>query len=309
MSQDNVQQDTPQEIANQEQYASLEEAVFGSNEGSSDVSSAFTDGNQVAPASAPQGQPEPVQETNTQPTQNNDETRYQYWQSQADKYKNELDTVKQQQTQIQAPVAQPEPVQPAKQEDSFPAAPDKPNMPRTFNREEAYSDPSSESARYLDEVESWRDDISEYNALRSQYQSAVLEDKIHQMEEAKVVEAKRFEARQQKAEQQNQVRAHVVGHYGMSDNEASDFLNTMSDPKSINIDNLVQLYRMRNSAAAQPATPATPSPEFQQTRNAQQVPSPMGVMPSGQSGADTKTLEDKIMDTMVGDFNSKNPWK
>ncbi len=309
MSQDNVQQDTPQEVANQEQYASLEEAVFGGNEGSSDVSSAFTDGSQVAPASAPQGQPEPAQETNTQPTQNNDETRYQYWQSQADKYKNELDAVKQQQAQMQAPVAQPEPVQPAQPEESFPAAPDKPRMPRTFNREEAYSDPSSESARYLDEVESWRDDISEYNALRNQYQSAVLEDKINQMEQAKIVEAKRFEAQQQKAEQQSQVKAHVVGHYGMSENEANDFLNTMSDPKSINIDNLVQLYRMRNSAAAQPATPATPSPEFQQTKNAQQVPSPMGVMPSGQSGADTRTLEDKIMDTMVGDFNSKNPWK
>jgi hypothetical protein len=44
-------------------------------------------------------------------------------------------------------------------------------------------------------------------------------------------------------------------------------------------------------------------------QNAQQVPSPMGVMPSGQSNADGRSVEDKIMDTMVGNFNSKNPWK
>ena len=307
MSQDSIQQDTPQESSNQEQYASLEEAVFGVDEGSSTVSSAFTTGNEVQPESAPQGQPEPVQETNTQPTQNNDETRYQYWQSQADKYKNELETVKQQQAEMQK---QPEPAQPAQQEESFPAPPSKPAVPRTFNREEAYADPHSESARYLDEMDSWRDDMSEYNSLRNQYQTAVLEDKINQMEEAKVVEAKKFEAQQKQAEQQSQVKAHVVGHYGMSESEANDFLNTMSDPKSINIDNLVQLYRMRNSSNAQTtATPATPSPTFQQTQNAQQVPSPMGVMPSGQSGADTRSVEDKIMDTMVGNFNDKNPWK
>tara|TARA_R100001594_G_scaffold3754_6_gene13852 strand:- start:1335 stop:2258 length:924 start_codon:yes stop_codon:yes gene_type:complete len=307
MSQDSIQQDTPQESSNQEQYASLEEAVFGVDEGSSTVSSAFTTGNEVQPESAPQGQPEPVQETNTQPTQNNDETRYQYWQSQADKYKNELEAVKQQQAEMQK---QPEPAQPAQPEESFPAPPSKPAVPRTFNREEAYADPNSESARYLDEMDSWRDDMSEYNSLRNQYQTAVLEDKINQMEEAKVVEAKKFEAQQKQAEQQSQVKAHVVGHYGMSESEANDFLNTMSDPKSINIDNLVQLYRMRNSSNAQTtATPATPSPTFQQTQNAQQVPSPMGVMPSGQSGADTRSVEDKIMDTMVGNFNDKNPWK
>ena len=43
MTQDNIQQDTPQENSN-EQFNSLEEAVFG-NEGSNDVSSAITSGN------------------------------------------------------------------------------------------------------------------------------------------------------------------------------------------------------------------------------------------------------------------------
>ena len=83
----------------------------------------------------------------------------------------------------------------------------------------------------------------------------------------------------------------------------------MSNPNSITIDNLVQLYRLQNGGGNQQAAPAAPSQSFQQTKNAQQVPSSMGVMPSGQSNVDGRSMEDKIMDTMVGDFNSKNPWK
>ena len=56
-------------------------------------------------------------------------------------------------------------------------------------------------------------------------------------------------------------------------------------------------------------TNPTPSDSFTQTKNAQQVPSPMGVMPSGNTNTDGRTFEDKIMDTMIGNFNSKNPWK
>ena len=87
----------------------------------------------------------------------------------------------------------------------------------------------------------------------------------------------------------------------------------MSDPSSINVDNLVQLYRLSQGqpvANQNTATPApTPSADFQQVQNAQQVPSPMGVLPSGQGNADGRKMEDKIMDTMIGNFNSKNPWK
>ena len=101
-----------------------------------------------------------------------------------------------------------------------------------------------------------------------------------------------------------------MGHHGMSESEASDFMAKMSDPNSITVDNLVQLYRMQQGGAApQTNAPAQPSASFQQTKNAQQVPSPMGVMPSGQTNAETKSFEDKVMDNLIGNFNSKNPWK
>ena len=131
------------------------------------------------------------------------------------------------------------------------------------------------------------------------------------MENERVAEAQREQAMQQKNAQVNQIKDHVMGHYGMDENQANDFMQKMSNPKSINIDNLVQLYRMQQGGAQNQSVEnnGTPSATFQQVQNAQQVPSPMGVMPSGQANADGRNIEDKIMDTMIGNFNAKNPWK
>lgn len=314
MTQDNnIQQDTPQPSTNEE-FSSLEEAVFGGEGSTDNVSSAFTSGEEGNANPAPQGQPG-QENQNVPPQPNNDETRYQYWQSQSDKYKNELESLKQQVQQAQPQVAQ-QPQEQAPVDDGggyeeFPPAPGKPQRPRTYSREEAYSDPSSESARYLDELEGWRDDMNEYNSLKSQYQTAVIEDKFNAMEQERVNNIKRAQAQQQTAQQVHEVKSHVMGHYGMSDGEANDFLQRMANPNSITVDNLVQLYRMQNGGAApqQNPAPAQPSEAFTQTKNAQQIPSPMGVMPSGNSNVDGRTMEDKIMDTMIGNFNSKNPWK
>jgi hypothetical protein len=314
MSQENTQSDTPQEGTNEQQYNSLEEAVFSQGFDGSDntIESAFTDGNEEVATEAPQGQPSETQvQTTEQPVKeqpSNDDKRYQYWQSQADKYKNELDSLRSQQVQPPAaPPAQPPVQQEAAEE--FPPPPPKPQRPRHFNRDEAYADPQSDSARYLDDVEEWRDDMSEYNNLKTQYQGAIMEEKLQDMQQERVREAQRQQYQQERDVQSNKIKEHVMGAYGMSETETTDFMNRMSDPKSLTIDNLVQLYRIQQGGGVQQQQPAAPSSEFQQVQNAQQVPSPMGVMPSGQSNVDGRSAEDKIMDTMIGNFNSKNPWK
>ena len=315
MTQDNIQQDTPQESTDNPQV-SMEEAIFGdNNEGSNSISDIFNVKPEETTPEAPiEGQPsnnEVVEntETNVEPT-DNDAKRYAYWQSQADKYKNELAEMKKVQ-ETPAQVQQPVQEVPEQKVEEFPPAPERPARPRNFSREEAYTDPNSESARYLDAKEDWDEQMVEYNTLHTQYQNAVLQEKFDKMENKRVEEAKRQEAAQAAAKQQAEVLNYVTGHHGMNDNEAKDFMTKMSDPSSITIDNLVQLYRMQQGGAIpqQNAAPAQPSETFQQAKNAQQVPSPMGVMPSGQSNVDGRSAEDKIMDTMIGNFNSKNPWK
>ena len=153
--------------------------------------------------------------------------------------------------------------------------------------------------------------MNEYNSIKSQYQTALVEEKLNNMEAERQNEIKRQQAAAQVKKQEQDITNHVRGNYGMSAAEATDFVQKMSDPNSITVDNLVQLYRMQqgNAAPQQNPAPAQPSPTFTQTQHAQQVPSPMGVMPSGNTSVDGKSLEDKMMDAMVGNFNSKNPWK
>ena len=322
MTQDNIQTDTPQAGAN-EHFQSLEESVFSDSntEGSTNISDIFNTAPKENTESAPvpeqnafaSGQPELSNDAESNETLpiDNDAKRYAYWQSQADKYKNELDQIKATQPQVaEKPIVQPQEV-PTQKVDDFPAPPERPGRPRNFSREEAYTDPSSESARYLDAKEDWDEQMTEYTTLHTQYQNAVLQDRFNAMENQRVEEAKKQEAAQIASKQQLDIANYVTGHHGMSEQEAHDFMSKMSDPASITVDNLVQLYRMQqgNAVPQQNPAPAEPSQSFQQTKNAQQVPSPMGVMPSGQSNVDGRSMEDKMMDSMVGNFNSKNPWK
>jgi len=313
MTQDNIQQDTPQENAPAQ---SIEEVAFGtSNEGSTNISDIFKiqpeGGTEEAPV---EGQPsvsenvETPNDSSAQEPTDNDTKRYAYWQSQADKYKNEITELKKlQETPVQT---QEQPQEVPKQREEFPPPPERPARPRNFSREEAYTDPASESARYLDSKEDWDEQIVEYNTLHSQYQNALLQERFDSIESERVESAKRQQAAQAESQQKAEIVNYVSGHHGMNETEANDFMTKMSDPSSINIDNLVQLYRMQQgNATPQNNAPATPSGSFQQTKNAQQVPSPMGVMPSGQSNTDGRSMEDKMMDSMVGNFNDKNPWK
>ena len=244
----------------------------------------------------------------------NDDTRYEYWQSQASKKENELNQLKAQQQQMmmmqQQQMQQQQQVQAQPEQQKFPDAPEKPKKPRHYSREEAYSDPNSESARYLDEVEEWRDNMDEYKDLKHQYDIAVVEDRMIQAERARVEDVKRQQFAAQKRSQLNAVNQVVQQKYGLTADESRQFITEMSSEKSLTMDNLVQLWRMKQGQGVPSGNPAptNPSPTFQQTKRAQQIPSPMGVMPTSGNQAQGST-EDQIMDKMITDFDARNPFK
>ena len=190
MSQENIQSDKPQEGANEQQYTSLEEAVFGTQE-ESNIESAFTQGNEgeTTENAAPVATEQPVQTETPAQEVSNDEKRYQYWQSTADKLKNENEQLRNSlanQVQSQPDFSQQAPVQQQEPVEDFPAPPEKPQRPRSFSREDAYADPNSESARYLDAVEEWRDDVAEYNTVKVQYDNALVQERFEAMESERI---------------------------------------------------------------------------------------------------------------------------
>ena len=141
--------------------------TFGTNEGSGDsnlpVENAFFQGTEDTTEAASQTeQAPPVEETPSQDARN-DERRYQYWQSQAAKRENELKALKAEVEETKSQVATQAPEQAAETVEEFPPPPHAPQKPARFSREEAWSDPSSESAKYLDEKEAWDGQIADYN--------------------------------------------------------------------------------------------------------------------------------------------------
>ena len=280
---------------------SVEEAFFGSQE--------TTTPQEQAPQVEDTPVSAPIQEQAQEYNAKNDEKRFEYWQSQASKTQNEFAEMQKQNQELQAQMNAMQNMQQPTAEpvEEFPAPPERPNKPRTFSREEAYADPNSESARYLDEYESWRDDMTEYNGLKQEYTVAQMQEKLDAQEQQRQEEIQRQQAHAQQQQQMRGVNQHLQGHYGFNDADAQEFIQQMSDPNSLSLDNLVQLYRLQKGQG-QPSPNAGPSPEFQQTQRAQQIPSPMGVQTGQGQGNDARSDSDKIMDNMIADFNSKNPW-
>ena len=267
------------------------------------VKAAFFTETEEKATEAPQASTAPeTQETPTQDAKN-DERRFQYWQSQAAKRENELQALQQ---EVQGLKNKPAAPQEAETVQEFPPPPPPPKKPAGFSREEAWSDSKSASAQYLDDKDRWDSDISEYGQLKHQYDLAVMQEKLDKQTNYLATQEKQRQNKIEQGKQLNNIAEHVQGHYGLNPQETNDFIRTMSDPKSLSMDNLVQLFRM-NQAGGQPAQTSGPSEAFQQAKNAQQIPSPMGVMPS-QATDDNRNDADKIMDSLIQTHNSKNPW-
>ena len=262
--------------------------------------------------------PEPVantEEANSQatPQANNEQVRYNYWQSEADKRKNELDSVKKtnevltnQLTALMQGNAQPQQQEQTEEQEEFPPPPEKPQRPLSFNREEAYTDPSSESAQYQNAVEAWRDDMDEYNRLEREYNMALIQSERQEMEanQTKYREAQEQQAREQ--EQMTQMRNQARQQFNASDQEFDDYVKLMSDPQSMSFENTWRLFQVNKGQSMQPTAQPAPSAAFQQTRKAQSIPNSMGVLPSQNTNVEQKSAGDKLMDSIIADNDRFN---
>jgi|TARA_R100000655_G_scaffold38975_2_gene74034 hypothetical protein len=287
--------DTPEQGSN----LSVEDAFFsGQNEGSTEQPINPVSEDVVSEIATP--------EVNNDP---NDAKRFQYWQSEADKAKNENEALKQQLNTMQAQANTQQAQAPVQEEkpEEFPPPPPKPGRPSGFNRAEAMEDPSSPSARYLDEVEAWRDDMTEYGTLKNEYNNAIVKERLDKEQQRRVENTKRAQAQQQANQQIRGIYEQVQATHGLNEQEAKQFINEMSKPESLSVDNLVELWRIKNGSGANVTSqPTQPSDTFNQQARAQQVASPMGVMPSQQPTQ--QSAEESIMDSMINDYKKSNPW-
>lgn len=253
---------------------------------------------------APQfgGSPEQAPQQTQPQERSNDDVRYQYWQSQHDQLKNQYDQLQQQNQAMAQQLAKVEqsvnkPAEP--EEELFPEPPPAPARPYGFSQQEAMSDPSSESARYMVAMQEHNSVMNQYNMLKSQWLEEKQKDMFNNLQKQQQQTQSEATRRAEVSAQINQVIAGVQQNYGIDYDTAVDFVNTMSDNSSITMDNLFELYKMRKGGSSQDARqpngryappPQTqqynpfgatfnpqPSPDFQQRQRAQSVPPTMGV--------------------------------
>jgi hypothetical protein len=299
----------------------VDDVMFGTKV--DEQSEAFPTGEEEVqfPSNEMRGTPDAQQEPVTPQPEDvtipaNDEVRYEYWQSQADKAKNDLTNMRQHNQLLQNQLnvvnqqgqQQQLPIQGEEESADFPSPPERPSKPRNYSREEAYTDPQSDSAQYLDSIDNWRDTMDEYTQLHSQYQAELSRaERMDFVEEQRRQVAVR-DAQRQEYEQLNSVANHVKKSYNASDDDVKEFVAKFSSDESITIDNLWRLYQMEKGGEGGPPAPVrTGSAVFEQTKRAQQVASPMGVV-SGQNSQAQGSIEDQIMNELVDGYNKNNPF-
>lgn len=216
-----------------------------------------SEGNEVA---------EPTQDVSAK----EDPNRLQYWQSQADKAKNEASAMAKElelykkaiESMNNAPVSNG--TQPQPQADPL-KEPTPPEKPISYSEIDAYNDPESDSFKYRMAKEKFQDERYDY---------------LKRLEYARIQEQDQLFAQQQEKQMMNQAYSTVKNQYGWDDMKAADFIGWATNPNNVTLDVLAKLFDIQNAPTQEQINAVQKKQEFQQASQALQNPT----TPSAQTG-------------------------
>ena len=227
----------------------------------------------------------------------NDTDSYQYWQSQADKRSAEVDLLKSQVTELMKS-KQPTAEEPVAKETVTIEKPVKPRKPAGYDHSEALADPDSDSGKFLGKQEQYIDNLANYMTDLDAKRSSQLEKQV---------------AEQQQFQRNQKVISDLQSRYEYTPQQANDFIDKMSRPDSLSLENLVKLHKMsmQNNEVTQikQVTPEARQKQALMTQRQQKlsIPTPIGVQP-GANVQSSKNVEDQMMDSMITNHRKKNPF-
>jgi hypothetical protein len=179
-----------------------------------------------------------------------DSSRFEYWQSQADKVRSELSNAQQeldyyrslaqqQQSTVSNGNPQGQPQQQMGVQENSLQPPVKPAKPVNYNEVDAYNDPESTSFKYRLEKERYQDDYMGF-----------LEQKDEVRERQMRAQYEQAYAEQQTSLVKNSAMSHAMNGYGFDQTKAGDFVNWASNPNNVTVDHLIKLYMMKDAPDA-----------------------------------------------------------
>jgi len=191
-------------------------------------------------------QAESVESSQEQSSAKADPSRFEYWQSQADKVKGELSATQQElsyyrEQAMQGAQQSPSNGQPVEQaQEASLKSPVKPEKPVNYNEVDAYNDPESASFKFRLQKEQYQDDYISFIEEREQtreteyarkYQQAMLEQEANSL--------------------RSNAYNHAVSNYGWDQSRANDFVQWASNPANVTVDHLAKLFQMKDAPNAQ----------------------------------------------------------
>ena len=240
-------------------------------------------------------QEQPVQ---TEAPVKEDPSRMEYWQSQADKAKNDSFQLQQEleyYKNTMGPIAKvieqnpqvldnidsltngnlpQQPVQAGQQQGNSLNRPIRPEKPNSYSEVDAYNDPESDSFKYRSHNEQWRDNMITWyenvEIARAQQQQAAMQN-------------------HQRNTMMQSAHSYAMNQYGFDVNKAADFVQWAQNPNNITVDSLVKLYAMKDAPSQQQAQTQRKAQEMQTQQERLKVPRPTVV----QSGETAPTLNEE----------------
>jgi hypothetical protein len=197
-----------------------------------------------------------------------DPQRMAYWQSQADRAKNDNARMAQELDMYKTALAQ-QPQQqslsneiPQQPQDDSLKEPTPPEKPLNYNEVDAYNDPESDSFKFRLQKEKYVDERYDY---------------LKNLEYSRLQETESMMARQQEQQMVSQAYNHVRSAYNWSDQKASGFINWASDPRNVSLDVLAKLFDLTNAPSPKQVQVNQKMAEYNQQAEALKVPTTTAV--------------------------------
>ncbi len=180
----------------------------------------------------------------------------------------------------------------------IPEKPRPPKKPVDFNASEAYSDPSSSSAKYLQEKEEYRDSVEDWQTQIMAIGLQQQENRINDLTKSIAGALKEQETNLRRKTVYDNAVSDLVNKHGLNHEQARDFIATMQKPESLTLDNLVEIYKKQNNMDNQ-----GPSDDFKQRQRSQEFRTPMSMQESKSN--DSRPVENQLLSGFLKEQKKK----
>lgn len=191
-----------------------------------------------------------------------DEKRYQYWQSQADKERRRAEMLLAANPLAEVVASDPELLVKLQEEivrkkqtkEAGPQRPQPPARPADYDEGQAYTEPGSASHKYRVAMDNYREQLLNYYDQRDAERDRMIQGQLKKQQEEEAFRAEVAKLRLSLAQK------------GMNPVEVEEFLSFTNDPRNFTVDNLVNLYRgakvVKPKDKGEPPAPKAISPPF-----------------------------------------------